>query len=57
MKQCKEPGVNQQVQYEDVLYHLLINYPNACPSFPSYQSLRSVMSRFSLKHRPRDPRE
>jgi hypothetical protein len=46
MEHCKEPGVNQQVQYEGVLNHLLIHYPNASPSFPSYQSLRSVMSRF-----------
>ena len=55
MEQCKEPGVNQQIKYEGVLNHLLIHYPNASHAFPSYQSLRSVMSRFSLKHRPRDP--
>jgi hypothetical protein len=55
MEQCKEPGVNQQIKYEGVLNHLLIHYPNASHAFPSYQSLQSVMSRFSLKHRPRDP--
>ena len=52
MEQCEEPGVNQQIAYEGVFNNLVIHSPNASSSFPAYNALRSVMSRFSLKHRP-----
>jgi hypothetical protein len=55
MEQCKEPGVNQQIVYEAVKISVEIHYPNESHAFPSYDSLRSIMSRFSKKHRPRDP--
>ena len=55
MKQCKEPGVNQQIAYEAVKISVELHYPNWSHAFPLYDSLRSIMSRFSLKHRPRDP--
>ena len=51
MEQCKEPAVNQQIAYESVKISVELHYPNESHAFPSYDSLRSVMSRFSLKHR------
>ena len=55
MEQCKEHGVNQQIAYEAVKISVELHYPNESHAFPSYDSLRSIMSRFSKKHRPRDP--
>ena len=55
MEQCEEPGVNQQIAYENVFQELEIHSPIASRSFPFYNALRSVMSRISVKNRPRDP--
>ena len=55
MERCKEPGVSQQIAYEGVNRYIQIHYPNESNAFPSYNSLRSIMSRFSVKHRPLDP--
>jgi len=55
MEQCKEPGVNQQIAYEAVKISVELYYPNESHAFPSYGSFRRIMSKFPLKHRPRDP--
>jgi hypothetical protein len=55
MDKCKEPGVNQRTAYEGVMTSMALNFPNESLSFPRYDALRSIMSRYSLKHRPRDP--
>jgi hypothetical protein len=47
MEQCKEPGVNQQIAYEGVKMYVQLHYPNESIAFPQYDSLRSIMSRFS----------
>ena len=36
MEQCEEPGVNQQIAYENVFQELEIHSPIASRSFPSY---------------------
>lgn len=52
MDKCKKPGVNQHNAYESVMISMRLNYPNESLSFPKYDALRSIMSRYSLKHRP-----
>jgi len=50
-----QTGINQQIQYEGVLNYMIQNCPNESVDFPSYNSLRSIVSRCSLKNRPSDP--
>lgn len=56
MEKCKEPGINQHNAYESVMITMRLQYPNESLSFPRYDALRSIMSRYSLKHhRQNDP--
>ena len=54
LEQCKIPGINQQIQYEGVLSYMIQHYPVESVEFPSYNSLRSTMSRCALNNRPND---
>jgi hypothetical protein len=38
MEQCEEPGVNQQIAYENVFNELVIHSPIASQSFPAYNA-------------------
>jgi hypothetical protein len=41
MELCQEPGVNQQIDYENEFNELVIHSPIASRSFPAYHALRT----------------